>query len=150
MKGCIITNFSKNKQEWGAVLLRYFNLTGAHPSGNIGEDPLGVPANLLPFIAQVAVKRREKLMVYGSDYDTVDGTGVRDYIHVMDLVMGHILALKKLLEPEFRGVKIYNLGTGKGKALLNGQSCNKSVKSKELCILDFNDDIYYFHRSKCS
>ena len=94
--------------------MRYFNLTGAHPSGNIGEDPLGVPANLLPFIAQVAVKRREKLMVYGSDYDTVDGTGVRDYIHVMDLVMGHILALKKLLEPEFHGVKIYNLGTGKG------------------------------------
>ena len=101
-------------KKWGAVLLRYFNLTGAHPSGNIGEDPLGVPANLLPFIAQVAVKRREKLMVYGSDYDTVDGTGVRDYIHVMDLVMGHILALKKLLEPEFHGVKIYNLGTGKG------------------------------------
>jgi len=114
----IIKDVCISNKEWGAVLLRYFNLTGAHPSGNIGEDPLGVPANLLPFIAQVAVKRREKLMVYGSDYDTVDGTGVRDYIHVMDLVMGHILALKKLLEPEFHGVKIYNLGTGKGVSVL--------------------------------
>ena len=94
--------------------MRYFNPIGSHPSGNIGEDPQGIPNNLMPFIAQVAVKRREKLFVYGSDYDTVDGTGVRDYLHVMDLAVGHVLALNKLLDPHFNGVKIYNLGTGKG------------------------------------
>jgi len=95
-------------------LLRYFNPIGSHPSGKIGEDPKGIPNNLMPFLAQVAVKRRDKLTVYGSDYDTVDGTGVRDYLHVMDLAAGHVLSLNMLLSPDFNGVKVYNLGTGKG------------------------------------
>ena len=96
------------------MLLRYFNPIGAHPSGQIGEDPQGIPNNLMPFIAQVAVKRRDKLTVYGTDFPTPDGTGVRDYLHVMDLAVGHVQSLNVLLNPEFHGVKIYNLGTGKG------------------------------------
>lgn len=105
--------------DWGVVLLRYFNPVGAHPSGEIGEDPQGIPNNLMPYIAQVAIGRREKLMVYGNDYDTHDGTGVRDYIHVMDLATGHSRALDKLLKPDFKGVKIYNLGTGRGNSVLD-------------------------------
>merc|ERR1719384_1893748 len=104
--------------DWSSMLLRYFNPVGAHPSGMIGEDPQGIPNNLMPFIAQVAVGRRDKLTVYGSDYDTVDGTGVRDYLHVMDLAIGHVLALNVLLDPKFHGVKVYNLGTGKGVSVL--------------------------------
>jgi len=114
----IIKDVCNANKEWGTVLLRYFNPIGSHPSGNIGEDPQGIPNNLMPFIAQVAVGRRDKLTVYGSDYDTVDGTGVRDYLHVMDLAIGHVLALNKLLDPEFRGVNIYNLGTGRGVSVL--------------------------------
>eukprot|EP00094_Tigriopus_californicus_P003813 TCALIF_03669-PA protein Name:"Similar to GALE UDP-glucose 4-epimerase (Pongo abelii)" AED:0.18 eAED:0.18 QI:465/0.66/0.8/0.9/0.88/0.9/10/0/383 len=105
--------------DWGCMLLRYFNPVGAHPSGDIGEDPQGVPNNLMPYIAQVAVGRREKLMVYGHDYDTPDGTGVRDYIHVMDIADGHVAAARALVHPEFLGVKIYNLGTGKGASVLD-------------------------------
>ena len=97
------------------MLLRYFNPVGAHPSGDIGEDPQGIPNNLMPFIAQVAVGRRDKLNVYGHDYDTPDGTGVRDYIHVMDIAEGHVVAVKAILKPEHTGTKIYNLGTGMGK-----------------------------------
>lgn len=104
--------------DWGCMLLRYFNPVGAHPSGEIGEDPQGIPNNLMPYIAQVAVGRREKLMVYGHDYDTVDGTGVRDYIHVMDIADGHVAAVKSIVNPEFLGVKIYNLGTGEGASVL--------------------------------
>jgi len=100
--------------ELGAVLLRYFNPVGAHPSGRIGEDPSGIPNNLMPFISQVAVGRREKLMVFGSDYPTVDGTGVRDYIHVMDLAEGHVAALENIAA----GVAAYNLGTGRGSSVL--------------------------------
>jgi UDP-glucose 4-epimerase len=100
------------------MLLRYFNPVGAHPSGMIGEDPQGIPNNLMPYIAQVAVGRRDKLSIYGSDYPTSDGTGVRDYIHVMDLAIGHVAALKKIFEPDFVGVKIYNLGTGTGASVL--------------------------------
>jgi len=84
------------RQKWNAVLLRYFNPVGAHKSGRIGEDPQGPPNNLMPYIAQVAVGRRPYLNVYGSDYDTADGTGVRDYIHVIDLALGHVAALKAL------------------------------------------------------
>uniref|UniRef100_A0A8C6P4R1 UDP-glucose 4-epimerase n=1 Tax=Nothobranchius furzeri TaxID=105023 RepID=A0A8C6P4R1_NOTFU len=99
-----------------SLLLRYFNPIGAHASGMIGEDPQGIPNNLLPYVAQVAVGRRACLNVFGNDYDTIDGTGVRDYIHVVDLAKGHIAALKKLKDN--CGCKVYNLGTGKGYSVL--------------------------------
>lgn len=120
---------------WSITLLRYFNPVGAHPSGTMGEDPQGIPNNLMPFIAQVAVGRREKLSVFGNDYPTPDGTGVRDYIHVMDLADGHIAALKAVGEKA--GLHIYNLGTGKGSSVLEiaeafGVACGKPVPY-ELC-----------------
>ena len=99
-----------------AVLLRYFNPIGAHPSGTMGEDPAGIPNNLMPYITQVAVGKLEKLGVFGDDYDTPDGTGVRDYIHVMDLASGHVAALKAI-KPE-GGLHVYNLGTGNGTSVL--------------------------------
>ena len=101
---------------WNVVLLRYFNPVGAHPSGRIGEDPNGIPLNLMPYITQVAVGRRDKLSVFGNDYNTPDGTGVRDYIHVCDLAEGHVKALKAIEDK--CGVAIYNLGTGKGTSVL--------------------------------
>ncbi len=100
--------------ELEASLLRYFNPVGAHPSGRIGEDPAGIPNNLMPFIAQVAVGKRERLSVFGDSYPTDDGTGVRDYIHVMDLAEGHVAALEKLTP----GVAVYNLGSGEGSSVL--------------------------------
>lgn len=103
--------------EWNIVLLRYFNPIGAHESGMIGEDPTGIPNNLMPYITQVAVGKLECLSVYGDDYDTPDGTGVRDYIHVVDLAKGHVAALKKL--EKGCGVNIYNLGTGVGYSVLD-------------------------------
>ncbi|WP_372882554.1 UDP-glucose 4-epimerase GalE [Psychromonas sp.] len=102
--------------QFSITLLRYFNPVGAHISGTMGEDPQGIPNNLMPFIAQVAVGRREKLAVFGDDYDTPDGTGVRDYIHVMDLADGHIAALKAVGSQS--GLHIYNLGTGQGSSVL--------------------------------
>ena len=102
--------------DMNVVLLRYFNPIGAHPSGTMGEDPSGIPNNLMPYITQVAVGRLEELGVFGNDYDTCDGTGVRDYIHVMDLASGHVAALKAL-KPE-GGTHIYNLGTGQGTSVL--------------------------------
>lgn len=102
------------RPELAAVLLRYFNPVGAHPSGRIGEDPAGIPNNLLPLVAQVAVGRRDHLSVFGDDYPTIDGTGVRDYIHVMDLAEGHVAALERL-EP---GVTAFNLGSGIGSSVL--------------------------------
>ncbi|MGT2784754.1 UDP-glucose 4-epimerase GalE [Streptococcus merionis] len=101
---------------WSIALLRYFNPIGAHRSGLIGEDPSGIPNNLMPFIAQVAVGKRPQLSVFGSDYDTVDGTGVRDYIHVVDLAIGHIRALEYLVDKN--GVYTYNLGSGRGTSVL--------------------------------
>jgi UDP-glucose 4-epimerase len=101
---------------WNAILLRYFNPVGAHPSGKIGEDPNGIPNNLMPFIAQVAVGKLKELNVFGNDYPTPDGTCIRDYIHVMDLADGHLKALEKLSENP--GVAAYNLGTGKGTSVL--------------------------------
>ncbi len=100
---------------WNIILLRYFNPVGAHPSGRIGEDPQGIPTNLMPFIAQVAVGRRSELNVFGNDYPTPDGTCVRDYIHVVDLARGHLKALEKLASQP--GVAIYNLGTGHGNSV---------------------------------
>ncbi|HCT1400457.1 TPA: UDP-glucose 4-epimerase GalE [Morganella morganii] len=102
---------------WSATLLRYFNPVGAHKSGLMGEDPNGIPNNLTPFLAQVAVGRREKLTVFGGDYPTKDGTGVRDYIHVMDLADGHIAALNHVSQKS--GLHIYNLGTGNGNSVLD-------------------------------
>ena len=101
---------------WNIALLRYFNPVGAHPSGRIGEDPKGIPNNLMPYVAQVASGKLQKIGVFGNDYPTPDGTGVRDYIHVVDLARGHVAAIKSLKEP---GVHIYNLGTGKGYSVLD-------------------------------
>ncbi|NQJ68568.1 UDP-glucose 4-epimerase GalE [Streptococcus suis] len=103
-------------KEWSIALLRYFNPIGAHESGLIGEDPAGIPNNLMPFVAQVAVGKRPELSVFGNDYDTVDGTGVRDYIHVIDLALGHIKALEKISTTV--GVHTYNLGSGQGTSVL--------------------------------
>ena len=103
-------------RDWSVVLLRYFNPIGAHPSGLIGEDPRGIPNNLLPYISQVAIGRRDHLTVYGDDYDTPDGTGVRDYIHVVDLARGHAAAINYMLG--HRGESVFNLGTGHGCSVL--------------------------------
>lgn len=106
----------KSDKNWNIVILRYFNPIGAHESGDIGEDPNGIPNNLLPYITQVAVGKLEKVGVFGNDYDTIDGTGVRDYIHIVDLAKGHVAALQKL--KLCSGLSIYNLGTGKGYSVL--------------------------------
>jgi len=104
---------------WNMSILRYFNPTGAHQSGFIGEDPDGMPNNLMPFITQVAVGKREKLNVFGNDYSTRDGTGVRDYLHVVDLALGHIKALEKLASQKVNSIEVYNLGSGKGSSVLD-------------------------------
>lgn len=117
--------------DWAISLLRYFNPVGAHPSGLMGEDPQGIPNNLMPYIAQVAVGRREALTVFGNDYPTPDGTGVRDYIHVVDLADGHVAALK--YRTGITGVHIYNLGSGQGSSVLDvinafSAACGKPIK----------------------
>jgi UDP-glucose 4-epimerase len=111
----ILVAVAASDDRWRVALLRYFNPVGAHPSGRIGEDPQGIPNNLVPYIAQVAVGRREKLTVFGTDYPTADGTCVRDYIHVMDLVGGHLAALEYL--PDHPGAHAWNLGTGDGSSV---------------------------------
>ena len=113
----ILTDLHTSDSEWKVILLRYFNPIGAHESGRIGEDPKGIPNNLVPYIAQVAVGKRESLGVFGDDYDTHDGTGVRDYIHVVDLADGHVKAIQKMETAE--GVLVYNLGTGIGYSVLD-------------------------------
>ena len=127
----ILTDLHTADDEWNVVLLRYFNPIGAHESGLIGEDPKGIPNNLVPYIAQVAVGKLEYLNVFGNDYDTPDGTGVRDYIHVVDLAKGHVKAVKKLTDKD--GVSIYNLGTGVGYSVLDvlhayEKACGKTLK----------------------
>jgi UDP-glucose 4-epimerase len=112
----ILRDLHRADAGWDIALLRYFNPVGAHPSGHIGEDPNGIPNNLMPFIAQVAVGKRPELKVFGDDYDTPDGTGVRDYIHVVDLARGHLAALARLMDAP--GVVTYNLGTGRGYSVL--------------------------------
>ena len=112
----ILTDIHTSDPEWNVILLRYFNPIGAHPSGLIGEDPKGIPNNLLPYVAQVAIGKLPCIGVFGNDYDTPDGTGVRDYIHVVDLAAGHVKAIAKLQENA--GVSIYNLGTGNGYIVL--------------------------------
>ena len=113
----ILTDIQKADPEWNVILLRYFNPIGAHESGTIGENPNGIPNNLMPYITQVAVGKLKCLGVFGDDYDTPDGTGVRDYIHVVDLAVGHVKAINKIAENP--GLKIYNLGTGKGYSVLD-------------------------------
>ena len=112
----ILQDLVASDPSWHVALLRYFNPVGAHASGQIGEDPNGIPNNLMPFISQVAVGKRAQLSVFGDDYPTVDGTGVRDYIHVMDLARGHLKALQYL--DQHRGVEAFNLGTGQGYSVL--------------------------------
>ena len=113
----ILTDIHTADPEWNVILLRYFNPIGAHPSGTMGENPNGIPNNLMPYITQVAVGKLKELGVFGNDYDTPDGTGVRDYIHVVDLANGHVKALKKI--EENAGLCIYNLGTGHGYSVLD-------------------------------
>ena len=114
----ILQDISVSDPEWKIILLRYFNPIGAHESGLIGEDPKGIPNNLLPYVAQVAIGRHEFVRVFGNDYNTPDGTGVRDYIHVVDLAKGHVCAIKKLEKTDEK-VLIYNLGTGNGYSVLD-------------------------------
>ena len=126
----ILTDLHVADAGWNVCLLRYFNPVGAHKSGEIGEDPNGIPNNLVPYISQVAVGKLAELSVYGDDYDTKDGTGVRDYIHVVDLALGHVKALDKVVQSP--GVVIYNLGTGKGYSVLDmvktfAGTCGKKV-----------------------
>ena len=114
----ILKDIYASDNSWDIIILRYFNPVGAHESGLIGEDPKGIPNNLMPYIAKVATKELKELSVFGNDYNTPDGTGVRDYIHVVDLAKGHVLALNKL-EKEGKGLFIYNLGTGTGYSVLD-------------------------------
>ncbi len=126
----IMTDLQKAHPEWNVILLRYFNPVGAHKSGRIGEDPKGIPNNLMPYISQVAVGKLEKLGVFGDDYDTIDGSGVRDYIHVVDLALGHVKAIDYILTNP--GLDIINLGTGVGYSVLDmvkafSKACGKEI-----------------------
>ena len=114
----ILRDVAAADPDWRMMLLRYFNPVGAHPSGRIGEDPVGIPNNLMPFVAQVAIGRRPELSVYGDDYPTPDGTGVRDYLHVVDLARGHLAALARMFAPAAPRVATVNLGTGRGHSVL--------------------------------
>ena len=127
----ILEDIYKSDNEWNVTLLRYFNPIGAHESGRIGENPNGIPNNLMPYITQVAIGKRPYLSVYGDDYDTPDGTGVRDYIHVVDLADGHVKAVKNILEGN-KGVQIFNLGTGKGYSVLDIVKAFSKAYGKEL------------------
>jgi len=126
----IMRDLHKSDPSWNIILLRYFNPVGAHPSGTIGEDPRGTPNNLLPYVTQVAVGRRESVNVFGNDYNTPDGTGVRDYIHVVDLAKGHIAAVKKL--PSNPGCIAVNLGTGTGYSVLQMIAAIHKASGKEV------------------
>ena len=126
----ILSDLGSADGRWHLALLRYFNPVGAHPSGRIGEDPQGIPNNLVPFIAQVAVGRREKLMIFGGDYDTPDGTCQRDYIHVVDLAQGHVAALDHIAARP--GVRRWNLGSGKGSSVLEVLRSFEKAVGREL------------------
>lgn len=127
----ILVDLAAAEPDWRVGILRYFNPVGAHPSGDIGEDPLGIPNNLTPFIAQVAVGRRERLTVFGDDYDTPDGTCLRDYIHVIDLVDGHTAALDYLAD-HAPGSRAWNLGTGTGTSVLEVISAFERAAGREI------------------
>ncbi len=126
----ILRDLYKSDNNWDIAILRYFNPVGAHESGRIGEDPNGIPNNLMPFITQVAVGKRESLAVFGNDYQTIDGTGVRDYIHVVDLAAGHLKALEKLVQNP--GCVEYNLGTGKGYSVLEVITAFENASGKKI------------------
>lgn len=126
----ILKDLYEADNSWNIALLRYFNPVGAHPSGLIGEDPSGIPNNLCPYITQVAVGKMPYLKVFGNDYDTIDGTGVRDYIHVCDLAVGHVLSIKKLNENP--GLVIYNLGTGQGTSVLEMIKAFEKATNKKI------------------
>ena len=126
----ILKDLFASDNEWSVCLLRYFNPIGAHKSGRIGEDPNGIPNNLVPYIAQVAIGRREFLSVFGNDYDTPDGTGVRDYIHVVDLALGHIKAVEKVLSE--KSCSTYNLGTGTGYSVLDVVKAFEKASGREV------------------
>ena len=126
----ILRDTSKAIDDWSVVLLRYFNPIGAHPSGLIGEDPRGIPNNLMPYISQVAVGRRDHLSVFGNDYDTHDGTGVRDYIHVVDLARGHVAAIEYM--QSHRGESVFNLGTGIGYSVLDMVKAFERVTGRKI------------------
>eukprot|EP00039_Didymoeca_costata_P019358 m.337215 g.337215 ORF g.337215 m.337215 type:complete len:348 (+) comp18077_c0_seq1:91-1134(+) len=127
----ICRDFAASCPDWNIIILRYFNPIGSHPSGKIGEDPNGVPNNLVPYVAQVAVGRREFLSVFGHDYDTPDGTGVRDYIHVCDLAAGHVAALRRIAKNPC-GCVAYNLGTGDGKSVLQVVAAYEKASGKKI------------------
>ena len=126
----ILRDLAVSDPDWNIALLRYFNPIGAHESGRIGENPNGIPNNLMPFITQVAIGKRRELGVFGNDYGTCDGTGVRDYIHVVDLAKGHIKALEKL--PEIKGAVPYNLGTGHGYSVLQVVAAFEKASGKKI------------------
>lgn len=126
----MLTDLCRSDSEWGAILLRYFNPIGAHESGLIGENPNGIPNNLLPYISQVALGKLDHLNVFGDDYDTPDGTGVRDYVHVVDLARGHIAALK--YAQEHKGAEAINLGTGKGTSVLEIVSAFEKASGRKV------------------
>lgn len=126
----ILRDTAKSDNDWAIVLLRYFNPIGAHSSGLIGEDPRGIPNNLMPFISQVAIGRREYLNVFGDDYDTHDGTGVRDYIHVVDLARGHVAAINFM--QQHKGESVFNLGTGNGYSVLDMVHAFEKVTGKKV------------------
>ncbi|KAF3342052.1 UDP-glucose 4-epimerase GEPI48 [Carex littledalei] len=129
----ICRDLHRSDPEWQIMLLRYFNPVGAHPSGLLGEDPRGIPNNLMPYVQQVAVERRPTLTVFGNNYSTKDGTGVRDYIHVVDLADGHNAALNKLFEKDSKiGCEAYNLGTGKGTSVLEIVSAFEKASGKKI------------------
>ncbi|MEX5426283.1 UDP-glucose 4-epimerase GalE [Acinetobacter radioresistens] len=126
----ILEKLSIADERWSIALLRYFNPVGAHQSGQIGEDPQGIPNNLMPYITQVAVGRREKLSIYGGDYDTVDGTGIRDYIHVVDLANAHLCALNNRLNSQ--GCRAWNIGTGQGSSVLQVKNAFEAVNQVKI------------------
>lgn len=128
----IMRDVAKADDEWSIALLRYFNPFGAHQSGRIGEDPNGIPNNLMPYVTQVAVGKLKELNIFGNDYPTKDGTGVRDYIHVVDLAKGHVKALEKVLKT--KGVEAYNLGTGKGYSVLEMVKAFEKVSGKKITL----------------
>lgn len=127
----IMRDMAYADKDWAVVLLRYFNPIGAHPSGLIGEDPKGIPNNLMPYISQVAIGRRKELSVFGDDYDTHDGTGVRDYIHVVDLARGHVAAIE-YMQKNHRGESVFNLGTGTGYSVLDMVKAFSRVTGREI------------------
>ncbi|WP_084710638.1 UDP-glucose 4-epimerase GalE [Ornithinibacillus californiensis] len=126
----ILRDIAFSDPEWSVAILRYFNPIGAHDSGLIGEDPNGVPNNLMPYIAQVAVGKRKQLQIFGKDYPTKDGTGIRDYIHVVDLAIGHIRALERINQS--KGIEAYNLGTGRGYSVLEVVEAFEKATGKKI------------------